>query len=236
LEFGKFANVRIPPTLPTGSRSPRPNSPASNVEPCEQRNVIGNATPGGAALGDDQARNDVRRAPAAALRKHHGDSQLYVAPAEQIADVPQAGLDLGDVEDCGRRMERQQVDPPAVAVVVEARFGPDLPRCGRLAARPRVLKSGMVGIEEPVEVAMTAPQRLEREARIERPEQCAHRRDRIPIHPAELHVRYRRHAHAGAVSEVALAPPASESKGADRSTDAPILHRSRMARRALPAA
>jgi hypothetical protein len=209
---------------------------ATHVEPGEQSGVIGYSTPGSTAFGNHEARYDMRRSPAAVRGEHRCDPQLDIEATEEVADVPDAGLDLGHVEDRCRRMEREQVDPSAVAVVVEASLGPHLPRRRRLATRPRVLKPCVIGIEEPIEVPLAAPERMQGHAGIECPENPPQRRDGIPIHAAELHVRDSRHTHAGSGSEVPLAPPASVTERADGPADAPIVHRLRMAPEPLSAA
>ncbi len=133
-------------------------------------------------------------------------------------------------------MKRQRVDPPALPVVVVARLRPYEPTGGSLPFRPLFLQPGMIGVEQAIQVAAATPEHVERGAPVQRVEDCTDRRERVSVDPAELHIRDRRLAHAGPISQVALTPTSPMAKHPDDPAGATIVHQVMLPESALPAA
>ena len=117
----------------------------SNEEWSQPRDV----TAGGRAVGDDQHGHDAASSPSEAPRENRRDANLHVEPAEKILDVDDGCLDLDDEKDSAARVEREQIDPSSIAVVVEAHLSSDIPTEGPQAFGPYRGERRVVRIKEP---------------------------------------------------------------------------------------
>jgi hypothetical protein len=186
--------------------------------------MFGNAPPGRAPIRDHERADDAPNVPAALRRDTARQPDLGVESSERLLEVPDPGLHLGHLEDPGRRMECQQVDPPSLPVDAVARLRPDLPTVAPMRLRPRSHQQGMVAIEQRIEVARCAPSDGELALRIECPEHSTNRCDRVTIHAPAFDVRYRRSAQPAAASEVLLPPAAALPKHPDGPTQSRVIH------------
>jgi hypothetical protein len=80
------------------------------------------------------------------------NTRLDVQRSEKLLDVDQPRLDLDNERDPELGMEGEQIDPPALAIVVEARLRDNQPTQSLKRLLDRVLEHRMAGIQEAVQL------------------------------------------------------------------------------------
>jgi hypothetical protein len=97
-------------------------SPAE-VEPSEERRVVGDPATRRRSLGDYQ-RWDHKIGPSIALcRQSPSDARLPVEPSKELLDIDNHRFDLHDEQRAAVRMPGEEVDAAALSEVVERELG-----------------------------------------------------------------------------------------------------------------
>lgn len=203
---------------------------AARVVSGKQRLMVGHPATSGAPVEHDQGPDDASHPPSALSRDARREPHLGIKPAERILHIPDAGLALGHLQDAGWPMERQLVDPAALAVDAVAGLDPHVPTSPPVAIGPRLDDARMVRVEEAIEVSTSAPGDVKKGSRVESAEDATDRPKGIALGPAAFHIGDGGWAHIASGGKVPLSPPSSLTQDEDHTTDALIVH-SRMVRR-----
>lgn len=114
--------------------------------------MLGDPSPIRAVFCDDQALDDTRWRPAEAPCDLSGEADLDVERTEQTLQIGDPRLDLDDQDAARRRVEREQIDPPAVAIDVEAHLGMDEPAIALEPSFPLLGQRRVIRVEQAVEL------------------------------------------------------------------------------------
>lgn len=202
----------------------RPRSSAADLVTPEQHPVIRHPPPGGSTLRDHDCPHDGPDIPAALGCDTARQPNLGIEPPERLLEVPDAGLHLGHLEDAGRRVEGEQIDPAALSVDAVARLRPDLPAMAPMRLGPRSNEKGMVAVEETLHVAGRTPPDAELSIGVERVQHATNRSDRVAIDASAFDVGYRGAAQTAAPSEVLLPPAAPLPEHPDGPAKSCVMH------------
>jgi hypothetical protein len=159
-----------------------------------------------ARLCNNKARDDALDVPAEAQCDLARKPLLLVQSREQLLRVIDAGLELAHHERASRGMERKVIDGATFPIDVVRDFLAIDPAAGsNLAAAPRSLERGMVGVEQAIELA-ASPDDLHEKPSIERIEDTDKYAERHRASQTSLESRDGRCAAASAPPEVSLGP------------------------------
>jgi hypothetical protein len=166
--------------------------------------------------------HDPTRRPPEATGNPIRHAYLFVRLRHRLPRLEDAGLQFGDQEDTGSRIEREVVDAPPVPVLVVGHLTARHPPL-RPELRPPLTELRMICIEQPVELAAT-PHDGDDEATI----QCLHDPfeggERAGPEPAVLQPRDDRCAAPGTSAEPGLRPISAMSQSADGTPDSLTAH------------
>jgi len=206
---------------PTQPRAQLATAEAKRREQCA---VLLDAPTRGRRRGDDQDRHD-GRGPAAELPRHERrNSDLDVETSEQRLKVPQDRLDLDDEQHVRRGVVGQEIDPPTVAVPVEADLGSNQPAPRLEASLPVLLNECVTGVYEQPRIGCAAGY-VDPDACAKSLDEVAHDVDLEASDPARLELDERRSRPAGAFAEVDLPPTSAVPQRAHWAPDLLISHR-----------
>src|SRR5688572_30089429 len=110
-----------------GSAKPcRGFTPAQRIAR-EERTERGEVAPLCRAINHDDRRDHVARLPAHLPREEGNDSGLDVQAAEQLLGIYEHGLDFDDEQNALDRVVGEKIDPPTIAVPIEAHLASHAP-------------------------------------------------------------------------------------------------------------
>lgn len=206
---------------------------AARVVSREERLMVRHPATGRPTLEDDQCADDSSRSPTTLSSDARREPYLGVKPAERVLHVPDASLALGHLQDAGRRMERELVDPAALTIDAVARLNPDLPTSPPVAIGPRLDDARMVRVHEAIKIPAPAPRDVKDGSGVEPAKDATDRPKGVALGPPTFHVGECRWAHIASRSQVHLSPSTALAKGEDRATDPLIVHAPSVRREAL---
>lgn len=170
--------------------------------------------PRGSRVADDERRHDGRDVcPAEIAGDLAGEPRLDVEAADRLLEVAECRLDLDYEQDVERGMKGEDVDPAAVAVLIEADLNSNQPAKARQELRDFLLDCSVCGIDELVE-SLALPSDLDMKRRPECPDDAIQALQGHAIHPPTLDARHHLAGDASAVAENVLAPPPEETQRA----------------------
>jgi len=178
---------------------------------------------GGRSVADDQRGYRDTGPPAEVARGMRRDSSLDIQATEQRLGIHDGGLDLDHEQHSVHRVICQQIDPPSIAVSVEADFAAHDPAEFLELLCPERRQRGMIGVEQSIDL-LALPSQVPIEMKIKRSCDRARGPNAQATGVATLQRRAHRSAHArsrGQVNEAPSAPMASRPHGKSQS---PIIH------------
>ncbi len=206
----------------------RPRGAPACVESTEEHRMFGDPTTRRATVHDHQGSDDTAHVPTAL----HGDPRskpyLDVEAPNGVLHIPYASLSFGYFEDAVCSVERELINPSALAIDAVAGFVPDLPACSPMPVRPYLHQPGVIGVQQAIDIATTTPPDFEIGAAIEGVEHASDDGKRVSVDTPSLHVRDCRRADSRPRRQVRLAPPAALPEDEDHATNAPVVHRRSM--------
>lgn len=214
--------------------------PPSNAPPIvgqastDNRSMLPEAPVIRSALRDEHPPGDVRGAPAAVQRDLRREAKLPIERAEHLGDVDELRLQLNNEQRRRRRMPRQRIDDPSLAVDRERHLWHDEPADeGVHPSGERFVHLAMACAKRLVEIA-AAPSQAEVDPGIERQPHSMHRVHRQGIGRASFHPRDGRRRDASAPRELGLRPARANSQHPDGVADSSGVHRGSMGAAAYP--
>ena len=163
---------------------------------------------------DEHANDRGGLVPASLGREPSCEPHLHVEAPERLLEVADRAFHLDHEHHPDQRMHGEDVDPPAIAVSVEAHLDARRPPCGP-KERDRVLDDPSVdGIEEPIEF-LAAPADAQLRARLEGVKQATDEPKRLRSHLSAFDPRDDLPRDAGSAGEVGLSPAPPTTEGAD---------------------
>jgi hypothetical protein len=158
---------------------------------------------------------------------------LDVQATKELLHVDEDRLDLDDQEKAGWRVERQEIDPPALAIPIEAQFRSYQPSEAVQQLDQRLPTACMVGVEQPREILPSAPD-VPGQRNAQSGRNAAHRPDAEARGMPALYLADRRSRHACTMSEIQLPPAPSMTQGSNGAPKRGIIHRSEARALRLP--
>jgi len=195
-----------------GLTEPVERGAATEIESVEERIDGAEVPPSSRTIEHDEGGNDEPGIPAERTPDGRGDAGLHVEGAERRLRVDDRSLDLDDEQAALRGMERKEVDPAAIAVLIEAHLGSHGPaQCLEASGHARG-ESGAVGIQEPIDVG-ALPSDVPTQRQIHGPGDRAGDPDGEPARATAFEHRASGGPHAGDHGEVREPPAASRADG-----------------------
>ncbi|MGH2368684.1 MAG: hypothetical protein ACRDI2_10825 [Chloroflexota bacterium] len=150
----------------SSERAPKPRGNVAPTErvPREQCTQTAQVTALRGAIEQDDRRHNEARVPTDIAGDVRSDARLDVETAEKRLGVNERCLDLYDEQNALDRVIRQQVNPSAVPIPIEADLAPHNPAELLKPAGPERRQARVVGIQEPINLlALPADVPVERQ-------------------------------------------------------------------------
>jgi hypothetical protein len=152
-----------------------------------------------------------------------GHANLDVERAERLLRIHEHGLHFHDQNDALCGMPREEVDSPAISVVVEAHLAPDVPADGGELVGDRGAECGVIGIEEPIDLH-ALPADVPSKRQVHGSGDRASRADAQPVHPAALEQAADTRSDAGGRGQIRQPPATAMTSGTHSKAEAAIVH------------
>lgn len=159
------------------------------------------------------------------LRRDESRHDPHLAPerVDQLLDVVDTRLDLDQEEGPARVVPRDDVHGTALAEVVEAPLGRDIPALANQCAHGDLHESGVLLVQQPRPVA-AAPPGVDARADLQYVADPAHGADRDTFEPTELDLGDPALTAAGLRRDVDLPPASLASNGANQPSHTFVFH------------
>lgn len=197
---------------------------APQGEAREEALVRRDAPPVRAALTDGEHRNDNGGIPTHQPGLTGADSLLDVQRPQQILNVRDHRLNLDHQQNATDRLMREQINPTAISIAVEADLGGNRPAQRTKPSGQPLAEPGMVRVAQSGE--LRSPESgVPIQPDVERGSDAPHAPYREPLGVSALQQAHQAAADASPASEILLPPATPVSKRSDDAAQGPVVHR-----------